>query len=531
MAKPLSLLQGINAFARDFARDRMPRGYLWDLVDYVPALLDAMLVSRGAWRWASAVAPADFEGGIHALFKAGERLLAVDATGTLRNIDLTTGALTTVAVMHRVAQNPVQYMDYVIVPDAAGAASARVVNWNGSAYTNVAMHASALKGRYAAVYKGRILLANAVGLEGRIAFSPPGLIDPDPAPPDNSGKPDLIPWDSLSYFSTSLPLTGIGALRAVVLLFHEGSVERLRGAIPPSASDPLGDMFLEPLYERAGCGDARSIAYWNDNCIFADERGVHFTDGAIVKNLCTQGGILTYWRTLYRQRLTVAADTFLDYYIITVIRQDNVAVTLICDLNRRTWFRFTNIRARGFIHSVGAQEQLWGCRKDAARLTKLSDCFFPPRTALAIDEDGTNVLPVLETPWYRLAEEGRKRIRHSYLSYDVREDAALAQAWRGEPDEEGQVLEEIEQDAQALNGQVKATLGKILELGYITNPHDLVYTLAGGLPATNGYSRYRLPVRKNPYGIAFRVRQLAPSFVTRIYDLGVEAQAEERSRV
>ena len=539
MSKPLSLLKDINSFARDFPRDRMPPGYAWDLSDYVPALLDAQLTSRGAWEWGSAANPGgDFEGGIYAKFRAGDKLIAVDVAGGIMDVHLTTGALYPITTIFRVAQNLVQHLDFVIVPDGAGANPAHVLNWNGSAWSDLTMHPSALNGRYAAVYKSMTMLANASGLENRIAFGPPNYIDLDPTAPDYSGQPAYVSWDPISYINSSLPLTGIGALRTVILLFHEGSVERIRGSTPPTAADPIGDMFLEPLYDRAGCGDARSIAYWNDNCIFADERGVHFTDGAIVKNLCSQGGILSYWRTLYRDKLTVAADTYLDYYIITVIRTDNVAVTLICDLNRRAWFRFNNIRARGYIHSIGEQEQLWGCRKDAARLIDLSDCFFPARVALIADADGTPVLPTIETPWYRLAEEGRKRVRFAYLSYDARAslpvgrsagvEESISQSWRGYPDSEGQVLETIAQEA---NGQARTTLGHMLELGYITNPHDLTYDIAGGLPPTSKYERYKLPLGKHPYGIAFRIRQLTPSYVTRIYDLALAAQADERSRL
>jgi hypothetical protein len=38
-------------------------------------------------------------------------------------------------------------------------------------------------------------------------------------------------------------------------------------------------------------------------------------------------------------------------------------------------------------------------------------------------------------------------------------------------------------------------------------------------------------VNQFPYGVAFKVRQLVPSTVTRVFDLGVEATAAERSRV
>jgi hypothetical protein len=529
MGKPVSLLEDAASFARDFPRDRMPKGYMWDLADYVPQLLDTQLTGRGGWKWGSAALGSDPIGGIYATFKSGDKLLVIRTDGLISNVDLTTGAVTGIGNVGTIVQNPVQIMDFVVVPQASGAAVPTFVD--GGSMTVKNFHSSALKGRYAAAYKSRVLLANAVGLEERVMFGPPGFIDN--TTPANTGKPDLVPWDSLSYFNSSLPITGLAALRAVVILFHSGSVERIRGAIPPSVSDPLGDMFMEPLFDRAGCGDARSIAYWQDNCIFADERGVHFTDGSIVRNLASQGGILTFWRTLWRNKLSIAADTYLDYYIVTVIRTDGVAVTLLCDLNRRTWFRFTNIKASAYIHSIGPQNKLWGCRSGSGRIADLSNCFFPAFVGVQQDDDGTPVLPLIETPWFRFSEEGRKRIRFGYLSYDVRttDPLALAMDWRFETKPEGPQQQQLEAVAEEQNGVAATALQKLMEVGYILDPHDAAYTVAGVLPETSRYTRYRLPVNKNPYGLAFRIRQTAASHVTRVYDLGVEQQGDERSRV
>ena len=72
MGRPSALLQEANSFARDFPRDRMPEGYMWDMVDYVPILLDAQLTGRGGWKWGSAAHSSDFVGGIYALFKEGD---------------------------------------------------------------------------------------------------------------------------------------------------------------------------------------------------------------------------------------------------------------------------------------------------------------------------------------------------------------------------------------------------------------------------------------------------------------------------
>src|SRR4029450_12715440 len=105
MGRPTSLLKQAYAFARDFPRDEMPDGYMWDMVDFVPSTLDAKLTGRGGWDWGSALHSSDFTGGIYALFVAGERLLVVDATGTMYTVDLATQALTAVGYVGPSVQN------------------------------------------------------------------------------------------------------------------------------------------------------------------------------------------------------------------------------------------------------------------------------------------------------------------------------------------------------------------------------------------------------------------------------------------
>jgi hypothetical protein len=64
VAAPQSLLGQARAFARDYPRDRMPAGYLWDVVDYVPLIIDAGLTGRGGWVWGSNAMGGDASAGI-----------------------------------------------------------------------------------------------------------------------------------------------------------------------------------------------------------------------------------------------------------------------------------------------------------------------------------------------------------------------------------------------------------------------------------------------------------------------------------
>src|SRR5262245_41962257 len=166
MAKPRSVLGEINSFARDFPRAKMPQGYAWDLVDYVPALLDTQLTGRGGWKWGSALGTNDFVGGIYAPFTNGDRLLVVDSVGTMFSVDLTTQALSTVGAVGQIVQNPVMHRDQVYVVNQSNTVPVQVKMAAGGAFTVTALPTTnVLKGRYAAVYKDRLRVANAPGLD------------------------------------------------------------------------------------------------------------------------------------------------------------------------------------------------------------------------------------------------------------------------------------------------------------------------------------------------------------------------------
>ena len=180
---------------------------------------------------------------------------------------------------------------------------------------------------------------------------------------------------------------------------------------------------------------------------------------------------------------------------------DTYNTTLVCDLNRKQWFRMTNINVRSLFSGSGsrAMERVFGGITGTGRLARISRVFFPG-TASDVQADGNGwfIYPKIETPWYRLGQEGRKRIRFVYVSYDLRTPAPT----------------------------------NPLYVGYLTSPTvGTEYKAAGYLPSTEEYKRLRVPINKFPYGIAFYVQSYEGIEVLRLYDLAVEAQAAERSRI
>jgi len=490
----------------------MPQGYLWDVCDFVPQIIDASLTGRGGWVWASNPLGGDVESGILANFLVGgEQLLVQDAAGRLSQIDLNSGAVTDRGAIPHGPQNPVQVFDQTVWFDRSAAVVPQLVGATGGP---VAMDASAPPSKYGTVWGSYLIVAGKPTFEDTIYFGPPG--------PKVTGA-----WDSNSYQQTDNAITGLAALRSIGLIFHASSVERLRGTTAPNtaAGDP-GDLVLEPLFRRVGCPDARSIAYWNENVIFADEHGVHITDGAVVRNLVIQGGISYYWRPLYANHTSLSAAVFLDYYTISVVQSDGTSDTLVCDLNARQWFRFSNIAAISKISSGGStgMERIWAGITGTKRLARTSACFAPNLSGESIaDGDGTAVMPYIQTPWYRLGPEGRKRMRFGYFSYDARVSAAHG----------GLLAVPLEAAPSGPNSAPAAVdpAANVLSIGYIRSPQDPTYVAMGGVPSTTKYSRFRLPINQVPYGIAFQIQQTAPTTVLRIFDFAIQAWPIDRSQL
>jgi hypothetical protein len=488
MGAPISLLGNARGFARDFARDQMPPGYLWDCRDFVPSLVDSTLTNRGPWLWGSDIAGGDYESGILAPFVGGGLLFGQTADGHVRRIDQADPyASVDLGAFIRCRQNPLMLGKWTVWFDTAGAVVPKLID-AASAITD--MPASAPHSRYGTIWGAYLVSDGGTGNEDVVWFS-------------RVGDPTLA-YDPNSFQRTALPVTGLAALRSMVLVFHDGMIERIRGSKPPAGVDP-GDLILEPAFQRIGCGDARTIAYWNDNCVFADEHGVHMTDGSVIRNITTQGGISSYWRQLWEHHSIVTGAVFLDYYVVSIttsIGPLKQAVTLICDLNRRKWFRFTNVNVGCYIAAgVGSgMERLWGSINRSMRLARIGPCFFPDSSGGGMqDGDNDSVMPGFDTPWYRLGREGRKRIRFGYLSYDASSSPATPDA---------------------------------IEVFYNVDPQENpVGSSSQVLPSNAGYFRGRFRIHRNAYGVSFAVQTNAPVLGLRVYDLAVEAEVMESSRV
>jgi hypothetical protein len=461
------------------------------MVDWVPEILQAGARIRGAWLYQStnSISPDLPDGLIYAPLSVGSRLLLAGGTNIYAIPEPTPGAAVDIGDIPATRQNPVSWRDWVVVPASNGTSPGRRVYHDGANYQFADLPAGALTGRYATVWKDRAVFGNSAAYPRRVAFSKPG----DPAT-----------WNALSVFDTTSDVTGLAQQRTQVLVFHSSSVERLRGSTPPDSTltDQTGDMIRDSLFDRAGCYDARSIAYWNENVLFCDSRGIHLTDGAATKNLSHQGGISNLWRDAWERPvgtppLTTGAVVHRDYYIVTVRHTGYPPVTFVVDLPTRRAFTLGNIHSPCFAAATGVRERLFGADTRVQQVTDLTPMFDPNPNVLQVDADGSAVLPVLATAWMPLSKEpSMKRITDLHLSYEAYAD--------GNPE--------------------------VLRLAYVNAPNGADQTL-GEFRATTKYVRKKMWVRRRLPGVAFKLTQLVATRDSRIYDLSLRAFPEEDSHL
>lgn len=493
MSFPYPVQTTYTGMWRDASRDQLPAGSVWNLQDYIPNLLGAPLRKRGGWVYGSPVlANNAVDRMINAEFSAGAQLLAVDNQNpcVLWTISTTASAASAGALTAGRTGAPFFHANRVVFPSPDGVVAAQ--SYTGGAPG--ALAGSPPAGMYGTVYKDRSILASTTALPKRIYFS---------------GAGDPTTWDTTTgWIDVSRVPTGVAPLRNAILVFSDGGTERIRGSTPP----PGTDMVLEKVSDY-GCIDHRSIALWNDRCIYADTNGIYITDGASSLDLTEAGGMSQYWRSLLATYLTswyLAGETYRNFYIIVVVAGAAFQDCLVCYLPTRTWFRMQNFNFRCFAKTKGAFQNLFAGMNDAGRVARVTDIFAPGATN-ATDADGDAVLPVVEYPMAKgfvrvqrrwLPSHGLVRWHRMFLGYDVR------------------------------NGGATPTL----TMSYVKTPEATAYTsLPYTVPASTAYARAgrsfgaagaRGGITSPMLGV--KIAQTAASTDTRLYALEAEYQTMEQ---
>jgi hypothetical protein len=483
VSQPLPLLDDYSLGMRqDISRNQMPRGSVWNLVDYIPRLLGAPLRKRGSWAWGS---PLTGGGGytanvVYAPFNAGAQLLKVNSDGALKKVTSDI-AETAIGALGFYSWPAPFYRDKVWFGEYGSVLS----YYNGSAIATVA---AAPKARHLVAYKDRLVAANgqvgATDLFQRIWFSQAG---------------DPFTWDlTNSFIDATFPIAGLASLRNLILVFGDERTERIIGSAPPTALD-VGDMERGPAF-NVGCIDARSIAVYGELVLFANGEGIWRTDGSVPQNIIEIGGLRPYWIDLmstWQPGWTLAAGIRADHYIVSIVDQNGVFQDcLMVHLPTFTWTRLSNVTARMFAVG-GAAGELYFASRDVPRLGRLSP-IFQPSSALGADANGAVVLPLLETPYHE-GPGGLLRWKDLFYNY-------------------------------VLDGSGVGTTPS-LDVSVATSPEEAVYTALGSYPAAVDIRRDSLPIRLDSVGLAFKLQQQLASSDTRLYELQAAAEPMEQSRV
>ena len=331
----------------------------------------------------------------------------------------------------------------------------------------------------------------------RLAFSEPG--DPEAAwtheDPTNGSRLDF-PEEIVA---------GVPVQNAI-LVFGYTDCHLVTGDIPP----PSGNLARKIMFAGQGTFDGRSVVGWRQFAIWANNTGVWMSDGATLTDLAADGGISMYYRQQVKGLSFVTggsavAQIYRDHYILVLKSVTGAVTTLVCDIARRVWTIWTNVKASCFAHRASApgtatsssDEELFFGSATTARIGLVSTLYSPSTNpALARDADGQPVQPVLETPYYRQGKLSSKRVRFVYAGYDLR-----------------------------------STANARLAMAYTLSPEPgAPYVSMVSLPATSTYLRKRVRFARHGLGFGLRLQQMGPSEETRLYSLEAEGHPLELMR-
>lgn len=475
---------------RDFSRDQMPPGSVWNILDFLPEVVDAPLQKRGGWSMASGATSAitstsdHIVAGLWAPFSAGSVNVFFDEDGHAFAVTAGTSAQDVGAAVPTIS--PVFYSNTVIVPASDGTTAPKKITWNGSAFAVANLGGSPPGGKYGIIYKDVLWLAASSASSDTIVFS-------------TAGNPEAT-WDLVNkVLAVSFPITGMVALANAVFVFMESRTARIRGSVPPPDTDFIVD---DPMY-NVGCTDNRSIATWRDKVIWGSGEGLFISDGSAMEDLTALCGQKSWWLDIMAGRdglstgasydkttWTIASTVHRDYYLYCVMNGATKVDAGMIDLKTYAWTRLSNM-AFDFLWNRPFPSEVYGGRRGDSRIATLSGIWVPS-AATKNDGDGTSVLPSVETPYFT-GGPGLKTFLNAYASWFI-------------------------SDAASDNPS--------LTLSYLTSPEDTSYTaLIPTMAVGADIQRDHFPLNFPGYGIAFKVAQANPSADTRFYTIELDAES------
>lgn len=508
-----------NGFKQDFARDELPSSTAWNLRDWLPRNGEP-LVGRGPYAYWSGDLNA-----VHAASKlsavgwaalprpstsSGDRvdqLIMVDGNGDVFARSDPHASVSDAYVGAASSASPVSHPmfqwrnKFLFVVDGVwnkielnATTSANVLaNLGGSPpLTSCGM----AWGDYLIVANGRTNTTN------RMYWSDVGNIESWVTSALAAG----------SFMDMPDEIVALGQTKNSILIFGYRDTWQLLGDIPP----PGGNMSRKDFALGNGCMDARTVCHWKDYVFWANTNGIWKTDGSLPTNITEQAGISRFWRALVQTFSTVrgwvaSAGVLYGNLFITIKEPTGPAyTTIVINLDSYVVTTISNIKTVMYGQRVGGPggtgfggsaisggEELFFAHDTLPRAGRLSAIFTPP-PGVATDPDNTDILPYVETPYYRMNSTGLKRLRNLYANYDLRD---------------------------------MGTSNPFLEVGHVLTPDATGYTMfSEHFTETTKWSRRSIGVRLPAQGIAFLIQQGNTSGLQRLGALEIEHHDLEESR-
>ena len=517
----MSLVTVAENFAKgymsDVPRDQLPPSVAYRMKDWIPGL-GARLRGRGGWQYTSPdlstvqAGPTSISAVAWAPFWNNEHMIAIGNDGHVyadKNLDGITASLVSGGLVPTSQTHPPFWNKnigpilprggLVIMPSYTGYSSGIYkYQYQGlGAYAVAALVGSPPQARIGCSWEEYLLLANG---------DPTGSAGIYPNRIWVSGVGDPQSWAvGTDFWDSSIPvIIGLVPLRAGILVFGFSGTNIIAGDIPPAG----GNWSETEVFGDTGCFDTRCFAKYNEYICFANNNGVYLTDGITLTDLTKISGTKTRWKQLvgpfdFLNGWSAAGGVYRNYYIITVHDQNGVFVTChVFNIETGTAFELTNIRANMFAHSplsegtalITGEERLFMAPKNNLHVEGLHYAWTAPDSM--VDGDGANVLPQLETPFYKPGGAGQKVFRSARSTYDVRASAGSTPS---------------------------------LAVDYCTEP-DGAYTNAGSLPTTTDEDRQKVDLRVRSRGIGLRYTQAGKSGHTTLSEIELDQNVLEGMR-
>lgn len=474
-----------RGMSQDHGRHEIGQDRAWNLVDFLPEWGGAALVKRGGWKYYSGVLGSNtyLATTFFAPYTTGPHQVSFDNSGVCF-FDSTSKGTQFVPRQAAYSKNLLFY---------SNANSARTINSSGTT-ANVSTAPHAL---YSATWGERVIAGNTSASSRTLYFS---------------AADDPTTWDTSAstgaWFNMSQDIVGVAVANGVILCFSNQGVERLIGSNPP----PGGNLTRRWLADH-GCIDYRSIKNWGTYVVWCDIDGVYLTDGASVTDITAQAAMKQYFINMlsgYTSSYTVAGGVYQDKYIVSVMNGSTVVDCLCFDLLQRFAYRFSNMPVVGFSGSLTTADEMYLALRSTPRIGAAASMWYPA-AAVKADANGTSVTPSVELPFSSIPYTipGRRRVFNSNLGS----------------------LERIRNLYLAADVTDAASDNPILTVSYVSDPASTAYTaVPTTFSETTGYSRARLPFRKQARGFGFKIAQTNASASTKIYSFGFEGHVHESTR-